>query len=108
MGGTYLAGRHQTDRESFDVLAGLLVAAGPAALVVRSRYPVPVYLTAFAATLAYVALGYPQGPIFLSLIAAFLTVVVAGHRIVAWTMLAVGYVSFLLAGTLFLDEPGPG
>ena len=108
VGGTYLAGRHQVDRESFDVLAGLLLATGPAALVVRRRYPVPVYLTAFSATLAYVALGYPQGPIFLSLIAAFLTVAVAGHRIVAWTMLAVGYVSFLLTGAVFGDEPGPG
>ncbi|MDQ3643557.1 MAG: histidine kinase dimerization/phosphoacceptor domain-containing protein, partial [Actinomycetota bacterium] len=107
VGGTYLAGRHQADRESLDVLGGLLLATGPAALVVRRRHPVAVYLTAFTATLAYVALGYPQGPIFLSLIAAFLTVAVAGHRIIAWTMLAVGYVSFLMAGVVFLDEPGP-
>ena len=35
--GTYLAGRHQTDRRSFDAAAGLLLAAGPAALVVRRR-----------------------------------------------------------------------
>ena len=108
VGGTYLAGRHQTDRESFDVVAGLLLAVGPAALVARRRYPVPVYLTAFGATLAYVALSYPRGPIFLSLIAAFLTTVVAGHRIVAWTMLAVGYVSFLSVDVVFLDERGPG
>ena len=108
VGGTYLAGRHQVDRESFDVVAGLLLATGPAALVVRRRYPVAVYLTAFSATLAYVALGYPRGPIFLSLIAAFLTVAVAGHRVFAWTMLAVGYVSFLLAGAVFGNEPGPG
>ena len=108
VGGTYLAGRHQADRESFDVLAGLLLATGPAALVVRRRHPVAVYLTAFSATLAYVALGYPQGPIFLSLIAAFLTVAVAGHRIVAWTGLVVGYLSFLTVGAVFGDEPGPG
>ena len=108
VGATYLAGRHQADRESFDVLAGLLLATGPAALVVRRRYPVPVYLAAFGSTLAYVALGYPQGPIFLSLIAAFLNVVTAGHRVVAWTGLAVGYVSFLLAGAVFGGEEGPG
>ena len=108
VGGTYLAGRHQADRESFDVLAGLLLATGPAALVVRRRYPVPAYLTAFAATFGYVALGYPQGPIFLSLITAFLTVAAAGPRIVAWTIMAVGYVSFLSAGAVFRDEPGPG
>ena len=107
VGGTYLAGRHQTDRESFDLVAGVLLAVGPAALVVRRRYPVPVYLTTFATTLAYVSLGYPQGPIFLSLIAAFLTTVVAGHRVVAWTMLAVGYVSFLSVDVVVLDERGP-
>ena len=108
VGGTYLAGRHQTDRESFDLLAGLLLAAGPAALVVRRRWPVPVLLTAFAGTFTYVAMGYARGPIFLSLIAAFLTAAVGGHRVVAWTLLAVGYVAFLLAEVVFLDEPGPG
>ena len=74
----------------------------------RRRHPVPVYVVAFAATFSYVALDYPQGPIFLSLIVAFLTAVVAGHRVVGWTLLGIGYVSFLLAGVLFRDEPGPG
>ena len=108
VGGTYLAGRHQTDREPFDVIAGLLLVAGPAALVVRRRWPVAVYLTAFSTTLAYVALGYPRGPIFFALITSFLTAAVAGHRIIAWALLAAGYVSFLLADVVFLDEPGPG
>jgi signal transduction histidine kinase len=101
--GTALAGRHQVDRDSFDLLAGLLLAAGPASLVVRRRYPVAVYGVAFSTTLAYVALGYPSGPIFFGLIAAFLTVVVAGHRVVGWSGLAVGYVAFMLADA---DVPG--
>jgi signal transduction histidine kinase len=108
IGGTYLAGRHQTDRESFDLVAGLLLGVGPAALVVRRRWPVPVLLSALAGTFSYVALGYARGPIFLSLIVAFLTAAVGGHRVVAWTVLAVGYVSFLLADVVFLDAPGPG
>lgn len=41
--GTYLAGRHQVDRETFDALAGVLLVTGPAALVVRRRFPVAVY-----------------------------------------------------------------
>ncbi len=57
VGVTYLAGRHQVDRKSFDVLAGVLLMAGPAALTVRRRIPVAVYATAFASTLAYVSLG---------------------------------------------------
>lgn len=108
VGGTWLAGRHQADREAFDVTAGLLLAVGPAALVVRRRYPVAVYLFAFATTLGYVALGYPRGPIFFALIVSFLTVVLAGHRVVAMAVLAAGYVSFLFADAVFLDEPGPG
>ncbi|HVL05545.1 MAG TPA: sensor histidine kinase [Acidimicrobiales bacterium] len=106
--GTYLAGRHQADREPFDVLAGLLLLAGPAALVVRRRFPVAVYVTAFAATLGYVSLGYPRGPIFFSLIVSFLTVALAGHRVVAWVGLAVGYVGFLWAEVVFGDLDGPG
>ncbi|HJV08558.1 MAG TPA: hypothetical protein VJ653_02730, partial [Acidimicrobiales bacterium] len=93
--GTALAGAHQPERETFDVLAGLLLAAGPAALLVRRRWPVPVYLTAFATTFAYVALGYPRGPIFFGLIASFLTVVLAGHRAVGWAGLAAGYLAFM-------------
>jgi len=108
VGGTYLASRHQAGRESFDVVAGALLAAGPAALVVRRRFPVPVYVAAFATTLTYVALGYPRGPIFFGVIVAFVTTVLRGHRAVSWRLLALGYVSFLFADTLFLDEPGPG
>ena len=106
--GTYLAGRHQVEREPFDVLAGGLLATGPAALIVRRRFPVAVYATAFAGTLAYVSLGYPRGPIFFSLIAAFLTVVLAGHRVVGWVGLAAGYVAFLWAEVVFQDDAAPG
>ncbi len=108
VGGTYLAGRHQVDRESFDVVAGLLLALGPAALVVRRRFPVPVLFVAFVSTQLYDIAGYPRGPIFFGLIAAFLTAVVAGHRYVAWGFLVVGFVSFLTAGVVFNDEDTPG
>ena len=106
--GTWLAGRHQADREQFDALAGVLLAAGPAALVVRRRWPVPVYVVAFTTTLAYVAAGYPRGPIFFGLIVAFLTVVVAGHRVVGWAGLAAGYVAFLAVDVVFQDADPPG
>lgn len=106
--GTYLAGRHQVEREPFDVLAGVLLAAGPAALIVRRRFPVAVYATAFASTLAYVSLGYPRGPVFFGLIVAFLTVVLAGHRVVGWVGLAAGYVAFLAVDVVFQDADPPG
>lgn len=106
--GTYLAGRHQVEREPFDALAGALLAAGPAALIVRRRFPVAVYAAAFASTLAYVSLGYPRGPIFFGLIAAFLTVVLAGHRVVGWVGLAAGYVAFLAVDVVFQGADPPG
>ncbi len=54
------------------------------------------------------SLGYPRGPIFFSLIAAFLTVVLAGHRVVGWVGLGVGYVAFLWAEVVFQDDHAPG
>lgn len=63
-----------------DVLAYVLLAAGPVALVLRCRHPRGVFLFVFGVTLLYVALGYPQGPIYVSLVIAFVRVVIAGHR----------------------------
>ena len=100
LAGTALAGHRQPERESFDVLAGLLLAAGPAALVVRRRFPAAVLAWTFASTFAYLALDYPRGPVFFGLIAAFFTAVLAGRRRVAWASLAAGYVS-----VLWLVEP---
>jgi signal transduction histidine kinase len=108
VGATALAGPHQPEREPFDLLAALLLLVGPAALVVRRGYPVAVYAAAFASTLTYVSLGYPRGPIFFGLIVAFLTVVLAGHRVIAWAGLAAGYVAFLWAEVAFRGDDPPG
>src|SRR3954469_11235445 len=83
VGGTALAASHQPERRGIDVLAVALLAAGPVALVWRRRFPLGVYGVSFAATLAYSSIGYGRGPIFFSLIVAFVTVVNAGHRAVA-------------------------
>ena len=106
--GTFLAGRHQVDRESFDVLAAALLLAGPAALssagASRWRSTPPPSPARWPMS----SLGYPRGPIFFSLIVAFLTVVLAGHRVVGWVGLAVGYVAFLWAEVVFQDVHAPG
>ncbi len=78
-----------------DVVAYALLAAGPAALVVRRRLPSVALTLAFAATLAYALLGYARGPIFLALIIAFFTAVLKERRGFAWTVLALGYGAFL-------------
>ena len=95
IGGTCAASRHQTGRLAFDALAFILLAAGPLALLARRRAPDAVLVFVFLVTLAYSMRGYAHGPIFLALIVAFFTVVMAGHRIVALTVLGAGYVGFL-------------
>ena len=84
--GTYFAGRNQADRTSLDALAYALLAAGPVALLVRRRFPVAVLLLVFATTLAYWTTDYPRGPVFIALVVAFITTVIAGYRAVAITM----------------------
>jgi signal transduction histidine kinase len=105
--GTTGAAQGQHEREPLDALAYLLLAAGPAALLVRRSHPVAVYAFVFCATLAYAVIGYPQGPIFLSLLVAFFTVVTTGHRLPAIVGLAAGYVGFLWLPYLLDREPAP-
>lgn len=105
--GTYFASRHQTGHASLDAVAYALLLAGPVALLARRRYPVAVLLVVFGTTLAYWVTDYPRGPVHASLIIAFLTVVVTGHRLVAVVILAIGWVAFLWLPYQFGDEPRP-
>lgn len=105
--GTHFAGLRQPERMDLDALGIVLLAAGPAALVLRRRYPVPVLGFVLATTLGYSLLDYPRGPIFLALIVALVTVVMSGHRIAAVTSLVVGYFSFLWLPYLVGTESAP-
>ena len=82
--GSYLAARGQPDRQPVDALAVALLLAGPAALIARHRYPVLVLWAVAVVTLAYMLLGYPNGPVILSQIVAIYTAVMDGHRRAAW------------------------
>jgi signal transduction histidine kinase len=93
--GAAFAGTHQDTRLDFGVGGALLLATGAAALMWRVRQPIAVLLAAYATTLAYIVLGYPQGPVYFSLIVAFCTTLLAGHRTVAWVVIASGWVTFL-------------
>jgi signal transduction histidine kinase len=105
--GTNFAAHEQPERRAFDALAIILLAAGPAALVFRHRYPAMVLGFVLAITLGYFLLDYPRGPIFLSLIVAFATAVIAGRRIAAIGSLVVGYFSFLWLGYVVGIESAP-
>jgi signal transduction histidine kinase len=107
IGVTLVAQSHQDPYRDFDAVAFLLLASGPIALAWRRRYPVHVYGVVFGTTLAYWAAGYPRGPLFLALVSAFGTLLLAGHRRLAWAALGVGYVAFIWLGALLgtTDEP---
>ncbi len=106
--GTILASHHQTGADPLDALGYLLLAAGPASLIFRRRWPLAVFAATFAATFGYLLLGYPGGPIWVSLIVAFLTLVIDGTRVVAYVSLAAGYAISLFADPVVRDKPGPG
>jgi signal transduction histidine kinase len=89
--GTYMASRDQHGHRAYDLLAALLLVAGPAALTLRSRYPVAVLAVTLAVTATYVLLDYPRGPVFFALIVAFFAAVMAGRRLPAIAFLIGGY-----------------
>ena len=91
---------------SLDALGVALLAAGPAFLIARHRYPGGVLVAVFGTTLLYWLLGYPKGPIFLALLVAFFTAMRHGRRLTSWIVLGVGYVSFLWLDSLVgVDDP---
>jgi signal transduction histidine kinase len=92
--GTYFGSENQTDRASLDALAYALLAVGPVALLFRRRYPVAVLLVTFAATLTYWTTDYPRGPIFFALIIAFISAIMAGHRVVGVAVAVTGWLAF--------------
>src|SRR6266446_742814 len=79
----------------------------PLALVLRGRQPVPVLAATFAATLWYWSAAYPRGPVFISLIVALGSCLIAGRRLAAWVALVAGYVAFGWLPLLLGTHPGP-
>ena len=57
-----------------------------------------------AATGAYLVLGYPYGPVVLSLVVALVAAVLTGHRLVAW-LVAAGVLA--AHGVAAVPRPGP-
>ena len=107
IGGTLLAAQNQHRAEPIDALAIVLLAAGPAALVVRERFPGSVLVFASATKLLYWSLDYPGGPVFLAMIVALFGAMLRGRRLVAWVTLAFGWVGFLWVPFWFGSEPRP-
>jgi signal transduction histidine kinase len=105
--GTFFASQGQPHRRPFDAGASALVVVAAGALAWRRRYPVPVLGVVFGAVLLYYVRGYANGPIWLVLIIAYFTAVVAGHRLAAAVVAVVGFLVFPWLDYLLRDQPGP-
>ncbi|WP_036566839.1 sensor histidine kinase [Nocardia sp. BMG51109] len=86
-----LANLHQSGTRDLDALGFALLLAGPLLLVVRRTHPRTVFLGVLAVTAAYLLIGYGYGPIFLSLVFAFLTAAARCSRWYTYPFLPVGY-----------------
>jgi len=104
--GAALMAHNQEGRESLDALAIALVLAGPAALVALRRAPVVVLAVTTATALTYWALDYPRTLIMLAPTVAFVGAVLAGHRAVAWSSLAIAWGGFAWLPSL-VDSADP-
>ena len=94
LGLTTVAARHRPGRQELDLLAYLLLAAGPVALLWRRRSPAGVLAVVMAACVVYFALGYTYGPAWLALIVALWTAVTGGARRAAWVTAFVGLAAY--------------
>jgi signal transduction histidine kinase len=106
-GGTYATIPYHHAYRSFDVGAVVLLITAAAILAWRRRYPVPVTVAAFVVTLAYFLLGYPDGPIWLSLIVAGFTAAVRGHRLAAAGVAVASFAVFPWLDYLARNAPAP-
>jgi signal transduction histidine kinase len=105
--GTIGASQGQPEARDLDPLALVLVLAAPVALVWRRTRPEVALGVAFASVMAYLALDYPKGPIFLGLIAAYVNAVVMGWRRLAVAVLVGGYVLVAWVMPAFDDGSWP-
>jgi signal transduction histidine kinase len=94
-----------------DALAWLLLVAGPAALLLRRRWPLGVLAVTVACGLVYAARTYPEGPSQLATFPALWTVALTVPRRTAWlaaaaTAVAAAGAELVLYGeTMFDGEP---
>ena len=95
--GSFGAAHDQPERRAIDAIALLLVLLGPAALALRDRWPLAAVVAAVGAADVYIGLGYPYGPIFLSVVVALFHGVQAGHRRGTWSLAAAGYGGYVVA-----------
>lgn len=98
----------QTGVRTLDVLGYVLLLAGPVALLFRRYQPYPVLLITLAVCVSYLSLDYGYGPIFLSLIIAFITAATRGSRWWTYPLVPLGYLLMVWPLPALLGRPTEG
>ncbi|MEY9850278.1 signal transduction histidine kinase [Streptacidiphilus sp. BW17] len=82
--------------EGLPAPAVVLLLAGPALLLLRRRWPLQVCAGTAAVAGLYLLLGYPYGPIVLSVAIGYVSAVLAGRRRAAWISLGALYLAHVV------------
>ncbi|MFG2352521.1 sensor histidine kinase [Streptomyces sp. NPDC048521] len=82
--GTHFAAHDQQHRVQLDGYGRALLLIASVLLLWRHRRPVPVAFGTATTVLLYLVLGYPYGPVLLTVAVACFSALVAGHRRAAW------------------------
>jgi signal transduction histidine kinase len=104
---SFLAQSHQmlpAGTRHLDAIAVVLMVAACAVLVLRRLYAVPVLAAVFGLVLVYFSLGYPNGPVWLTLVVAFFGAVVEGYRLAAVAVGVIGFGSIPWLGYLIRHQ----
>ncbi len=89
------ANLRQTGVHSLDAFGYALLFIGPVALLLRRSYPLPALLVTIASCAVYLLRGYGYGPIFVSLVIAFITAAIVGSRWWTYPLAPIGYLALL-------------
>ncbi|MEU5088807.1 sensor histidine kinase [Streptomyces sp. NPDC021356] len=109
VGTHFSAHAQQGHREALDGYAYALVTVAAGLLLWRRRFPASVAYGTAAATLAYLAAGYPYGPVFLAVVVSCFSAVVAGRRRAAWASVGLLWAGHaLIVLWLYRRLPPPG
>jgi signal transduction histidine kinase len=98
--GTFGAAHEQTDRKPVDALAIALVMVGPIALALRDRRPFAAVAASMLAVDIYIGLGYPYGPVFVSVAVSLFAAVQTGQRKPVAILAAAGFVGYIIASSV--------
>lgn len=90
-----LAAQQQTDTAPLDGWAYALIVASALPLLVLRTAPIAALGASFVLTAGYWGTDYARGPIFLAMMIALIATIRAGHRLVGWTTLVIGFGVFL-------------